>query len=292
MRDVARSSEIASAENPMAGETTGEGAYRQIKRDIVFGRLAPSSRLKLDTLRASYGVSVSTLREILNRLCSEGFVVAEGQRGFEVEAVSAQGFREVAGMRLLLECHALEASFAAGDLEWEGNVVAAHHKLSALESRMAAGDRSIAESWKGYDREFHRALVAACASEVLLEAHADVYDKYLRYQMVGDIYRGEVAAREHRQLLACALRRDFSAARETLMRHVDECVEAALARDDVGWLQTPSASQQAHTAKGTERGRDGPRASRTGARTLRPKGSVGRRVATSSQRIAGRTKEA
>jgi len=275
----------------VTGETIGESAYRQIKIDIVFGRLAPSQRLKLDTLRATYGVSISTLREILNRLCSEGFVVAEGQRGFEVAPVSVQGFREVAGMRLLLECHALEASFAAGDLEWEGSVVSAHHKLSALEGRMAA-DRSAAALWKGYDREFHRALVAACASEVLLEAHAAVYDKYLRYQMVGDIYRGEVAAREHRQLLACALRRDFNAARETLVRHVDGCVEAALARADLGWLQTPSANQQAHRAKEAERGRDAPRAGRTGARTLRPKASVGRRAGRPSRRVGGRTKEA
>jgi DNA-binding GntR family transcriptional regulator len=57
-------------------ETIGESAYRRIRRDIIFGRLAPSQKLKLDVLRASYGASVSTLREILNRLCSEGFVIA------------------------------------------------------------------------------------------------------------------------------------------------------------------------------------------------------------------------
>src|SRR5947209_9518959 len=82
----------------MAGQTIGESAYGAIRQDIIFGRLAPGQKLKLETLRVRYGVSVSTLREILSRLCSEGFVVAEGQRGFEVEPVSAEGFREVAGM--------------------------------------------------------------------------------------------------------------------------------------------------------------------------------------------------
>src|SRR6187431_2650059 len=122
---------MGNGQGSMAGETVGESAYNAIRRDIVFGRLAPRQKLKLETLRSGYGISVSTLREILNRLCSEGFVTAEGQRGFEVQPVSADGFREVAGMRLLLECHALAASFSVGDLEWEGNVVAAHHKLSA-----------------------------------------------------------------------------------------------------------------------------------------------------------------
>jgi DNA-binding GntR family transcriptional regulator len=104
---------------------------------------------------------------------------------------------------------------------------------------MAQGDRTAAEAWKRYDREFHTALVSTCGSEVLLETHASIYDKYLRYQMVGDIYRGEIAAREHRDLLRCALRRDFGAAREILARHVWDCVETALAKGELSWLKPP-----------------------------------------------------
>jgi DNA-binding GntR family transcriptional regulator len=238
----------------MAG-TIGESAYGAIRQDIIFGRLAPGQKLKLETLRVRYGVSVSTLREILSRLCSEGFVVAEGQRGFEVEPVSAEGFRDVAGMRLLLECHALAAALSSGDLEWEGRVVAAQYKLSALEARMAAGDRSAAESWKRYDREFHAALVSACGSDVLLETHASVYDKYLRYQMVGDIYRGEVAAREHRELLRCALGRDVVGARDILVRHVQDCVETALGKGETTWLKPPgtAAVRAPRSGKGSRR---------------------------------------
>src|SRR6266699_1165529 len=51
-------------------ETPGETAYRQIRADILFGRLLPSQKLKLDGLREHYGTSVSTLREILSRLSS------------------------------------------------------------------------------------------------------------------------------------------------------------------------------------------------------------------------------
>ena len=71
---------------------------------------------------------------ILNRLTSEGLVLAEGQRGFEVAPVSAANLKELAALRMLLEGHALEQSFAAGDMEWEGRVVAAHHKLARMEA--------------------------------------------------------------------------------------------------------------------------------------------------------------
>ena len=238
--------------------TVGEAAYRRIRHDIIFGRLAPAQRVKLDAARKLYAVSVSTLREILNRLCSEGLILAEGQRGFEVAPISAEGFREVAGLRLLLECHALAASFSAGDLEWEGRVVAAYHKLQSLETRMASGEVTIAELWKRYDREFHGALISACGSDVLLEAHVAVYDKYLRYQMVADIYRGDIAAREHKDLLESALRRDSSRGQATLVRHVKDCVETALARGDEVWL-LPSKGQVAgrdSKASGVRRGLD------------------------------------
>lgn len=210
--------------------SVGEKSYWRIRSDIIFGRLAPGQRLKLDRMKEDYGISVSTIRELLNRLASEGLIVAEGLRGFDVTPVSAANMREVAAMRELLECHALEQSFAAGDMEWEGNVVSAYHKLSLMEKRMLGGDRSETETWKRYDREFHHALISACGSRALLETHAEIYDKYLRYQIIAVVFRGDLAAQEHQQLLQCALKRDAVTGQKLLVKHIRDCLEDTLAR--------------------------------------------------------------
>jgi DNA-binding GntR family transcriptional regulator len=214
--------------------TAGEKAYRRIRNDIVFGTLAPGKRLRLDALRESYGVSVSTLRELLNRLSSESLVIAEGARGFEVAPVSPENFKEIANMRQLLECHALRQSFAAGDMEWEGRVVAAHHKLASTEGRMMQGDRAATQLWKRYDWEYHHALLSACGSRALLEIHAAVFDKYLRYQMIAVIFRGEIAAQEHRQLLEYALKRDANNAQPILVKHIQDCVAYTVSKGSLG----------------------------------------------------------
>jgi len=211
-------------------ETVAETSYRRIRADIIFGRLAPSQKLKLDSLKETYETSVSTLREILNRLSSEGLVVAEGQRGFEVTPISATDLREIAALRLLLETHALEQSFERGEMEWEARLVATHYKLSRMEQLMETGDTSRAEDWKRYDWEFHQALISACGSKLLMETHSAVFDKYLRYQMVALSYRGEIAAREHQQLLDAALKRDQKTAIKILTVHIEAGVEHALAR--------------------------------------------------------------
>lgn len=210
--------------------SVGDLAYQRLRADIVFARLGPGQRLKLEEMRTLYGTGVSTLREILNRLAAEHLVEAEGLKGFRVSLVSAQDLREVAALRLLLEGHAMAQSFSEGDMDWEGRVVAAHHKLGQLERRMLGGDAAQTEAWKRYDFEFHHALVSACGSQALLATHAGIYDRYLRYQMVAGLFRGEVAVKEHAALLAAALRRDASDATTILRRHVEDCTREIVAR--------------------------------------------------------------
>ena len=183
---------------------------------------------RLDGLKEDYGVSVSTLREILNRLAAEGFVLAEGRRGFEVAPISAGNLRELAELRLLLEQHAMGVSFANADVEWEGRVVSAHHKLASTERLMETGLGEL-EQWKRYDGEFHQALISNCGSRMLMETHALVFDKYFRYQMIAFSYRGSEPSAQHKALLEAALKRDADTAVATLRVHVNNCVEHALA---------------------------------------------------------------
>ncbi len=213
---------VESATAPSA--TVGELTYRRIRSDIVLGRLPPGRKLPLDRMRHDYGTSVSTLRELFNRLASEGLVVAEGARGFQVPAVSSSNLREIAAMRQLLECHGMQESFNRGDIEWEGRVVAAHHMLATTEKKMAAGEPCTPETWRRYDWAFHFALISACGSRVLLETYVSICDKFLRYQMIAAIFRGQIAADEHRILLECALARDWRLAHKTLVTHVQDCV--------------------------------------------------------------------
>ncbi len=200
--------------------TIGASTYQRIKRDIIFGELQPGSKLKLDALKERYSASLSTLRETLNRLASDGFVEAPEQRGFLVTPVSREDLTEISELRVLLECHALELSIANGDTDWEGNLVAAHHKLHLMEQQLLKGDDSEKETWKRYDWEFHQAMIAACNSKNLLSLHSIIYDKYLRYQMLVLTYRGEEAVKEHKGMFDAALARDADRAKKLLEDHI------------------------------------------------------------------------
>ncbi|WP_407524455.1 GntR family transcriptional regulator [Methylobacterium oryzisoli] len=241
-----------------AGETVGQVLYGRIRTDIIFGRLAPGERLRLDAFSQRYGASVSTMREMLSRLVSEGLIVAEGQRGFQVASVSPEEFRELAELRLLIEQHAQEKSIKSGDLDWEASVVAAYHKLSVTETKMLAGEDVDPELWKRCDREFHQALIEACGSRAIMATHTSVYDRYLRYQMIAVVFRGEVAAREHAELLDCALKRDWERGATVLRSHINNCVDYALADPSPSWANPPSTRGRTSEAARSKSSRRNP----------------------------------
>src|SRR4051812_36701118 len=186
-------------------ETVGDVVFRQIRQDIISGALPPGAKIKLEQAKERYSISVSSLREILSRLTTENLVIAEGQRGFEVSPASRKELVELADLRMVLETHAIGLAFAAGNLEWEGQIVAAHHKLSAVENKLMAGDVSRTIDWVRYDWEFHHAIVSACNSATLMATLSSVFERFLRYHMLARSFRGKPVVDDHRLLFELAI---------------------------------------------------------------------------------------
>lgn len=219
---------------PVVGETIGDQTYRQLRADIIMGRARPGQKLRLDALKLTYKASVTTLREVLSRLSSEGFVVAESQRGFDVAPISVSELHDIAALRLLLEQNALTRSLEAGDIEWEGRIIAAHHRLATFETALEDGTEGIIDEWRQSDWAFHQALISACGSGVLMRTHAEVFDKYLRYQMIALAFRPGASRPEHKALLQAALNRNAAEANAVLSEHIRAGVAHALS---IGTLQ-------------------------------------------------------
>jgi GntR family transcriptional regulator, carbon starvation induced regulator len=221
-------------DDAVAVDSIGEMTFRTIRSDIIHGVLRPGEKLTLDRLRQHYEVSVGTLREVLTRLASEAFVVAEGQKGFAVAPASEVDLRELGALRLLLEEHALALSLATGDLEWEGRVVAAHHKLAAIEKRLLAGESNRTPEWIRYDRSFHESLISACGSRSLMAMHTSVFDRFVRYHMLVGSFRGKPVADDHLALLEAALARDGKTAQRLLNAHVNKGIEHVVRSGAIG----------------------------------------------------------
>jgi GntR family carbon starvation induced transcriptional regulator len=198
--------------------TLGESIYERLRNDIIAGRLEPTAKLRIEELRETYETSASPLREALNRLAGEGFVTAEGQRGFYVAPISLKELDDITRLRILLECEAVEDAIRQGDDEWEAGVVAAYHHLSKTEAQRHS---QVAE-WEARNQAFHEALIAACDSAWLRRLRETLFEQHKRYRLISllDNDDSRDVQAEHKAILDAVLARDTAAARKAIGEHV------------------------------------------------------------------------
>lgn len=168
--------------NGMAVERLAETIYARLRQDILFGVYDPGAKLKMDALRTRYVASFNTIREALARLVTEGFVVAEGQRGFTIAPVTPSELRDITETRILLETQAVRLSLEHANLEWEANVMSAHYKLAKIEVLSLKHHQKYRAELEQYDYEFHIALISGSRSPWVARFHREVYDHTLRYR--------------------------------------------------------------------------------------------------------------
>jgi len=176
-------------------KTLADRTYRQIRGDIVSGRLAAGSKLKLEGLAQDYSVGMSPLREALARLMGDLLVVSEGQRGFWVAPLSLEELDDVSRVRALIETEALNAAIRNGDARWEQEVTRAFEALAAVEENLPHTSEALPpeqlEDWEAHNRAFHAALVSAAGSPMLIKLRDLLYQQSERYRRVSlNVSRG------------------------------------------------------------------------------------------------------
>jgi len=213
---------------PKGAKTLIEYAYQRLRKDIITGVLEPGSKLRVEHLRAAYKIGSSTLREALTLLVADALVTAEGQRGFRVAPISMDDLMDVTRMRKMMETLALREAIEKGDDRWEGAIVAAFHRLSRVEGRLAADAAAVADDWEDRNREFHEALIGACASRWIHHFRDILYhqsERYRRFSLVARDGRRDVHA-EHQAIMEATLARQPNLACKLTEEHIDNTLAA------------------------------------------------------------------
>ena len=214
-----------------ATKTMSTTLVTRIRASIMRGDLMPGTKLNLDRMRESFGVSLSPLREALCRLESDGLVTVMDQRGYRVTPVSESNLAEIIALRVNLECTALKEAMLHGDVAWEGRILATLHQLS----RCKGGSRSTAEqeAWEAAHRAFHSELISACGMPLLRQFCATLHDQSDRYRRIflKKHKPDRNVPKEHAAIAEAVIERRARDAMQMLRDHVERTgrnVQAAL----------------------------------------------------------------
>lgn len=191
--------------------------YDRLRDDIVMGRVRPHERLKVSELARRMGTSTNPVREALQQLRGEGFVIMMPNKGARVRPMDADFVRDIIEIEMLIEpkltrwyvgmataedirflqgiCEEMEALKLDGDHD-------EHARLDTLfHQRM-------------YDRHYNRNAVE------LWWRHRDILGAISRPFIVSPKRRNDVL-REHRALLEAIRKQDSEAAARTIIQHVE-----------------------------------------------------------------------
>ena len=205
-----------------APTTRTEEVYEKIRSDILRGLLMPGSQLQFAKLKETYGASMGVLREALMRLTAEGLTVNQAQQGFRVVSLSLADLEDLTRTRCLIEGMLIKDSIENGDLQWEGQVVAAQHRLERTPKTDLNSQSSVTSVWAQAHHDFHMALMSGSKSNRLLAIVAGLRgaaEIYRRWSMPFEVTARDVSA-EHMELMELAISRDAEGAARALTKHL------------------------------------------------------------------------
>jgi DNA-binding GntR family transcriptional regulator len=211
-------------------ESLAVDVYEQLRADIFNRDFAPGERLLPVELGQRFGVSIGVMREALGLLSAQSLVRIERNRGFHVTPLSPEALGELTFARKVNEGAALRLSVEQGDVTWESEVLAAHHRM-ASQPLYLAGEGRRNNEWAVAHVAFHHTLIAACGNALLLGICDRLSDSAELYRAwsggAGEAKRRDIAG-EHRGLMEAALDHDADLAVELFEAHVDRTAQILL----------------------------------------------------------------
>ncbi|WP_326837532.1 GntR family transcriptional regulator [Amycolatopsis rhabdoformis] len=210
--------------------TRAERVYLALRKDILAGRQAPGSRLPFAELCSRYESSMGVVREALTRLAAEGLVQAEPQLGFHTTPISIEDLEHLTEARVAIESLVLREALQHGGIQWESEVLAAHHRLQQTPQTVADDPDRLADEWVEAHAAYHLALLSGCPNPRLLAiAHSlrDSAELYRRWSIpLGHEHRDIVG--EHKSILDAILAKDTEAAVAILVDHIQRTTQVLL----------------------------------------------------------------
>ena len=195
---------------------TEAAVYELIREDIITGQLRPNERLKVSELARRHGVSTSPVREALQMLRGEGFVVIHMNRGARVRPIDETFIRNIYEVETVIEPYLLRRFV---ELVTEEQIAELERTQAEIESNDFADPKLHAE----LDLEFHLITYHRhYNSHVrdLWQKHRDILGAIShRYPIA--LSRRKAVIREHRALIEAIRSQEVETACAIIARHAE-----------------------------------------------------------------------
>lgn len=208
--------ETTDTEHTAPSEDVGASIYERLRDDIISGRVKANERLKVAELANRLGTSTNPIREALQQLRGEGFVVMAPNRGARVRPIDEEFVRDICEIEVLIE-PALTRWFVGiatrDDVE----------ELERLQEEIEAMNFGDELAHSNLDLRFHQLMYNRHYNRHAVELW--VRHRHILWAISRgfptSLSRQANVLGEHRELIACIKAQDAEGAANAIARHVE-----------------------------------------------------------------------
>jgi DNA-binding GntR family transcriptional regulator len=231
MRTIAS---IRQAAPEREDEDAGPSVYDRLRDDIIHGRVKPNERLKVSELAGRMGTSTNPVREALQQLRGEGFVIMTPNRGARVRPIDEEFVRDICEIEVLIE-PALTRWFVGIVTKSEID------ELERIQAEIEALNFGDETRHSNLDLQFH---------QLMYDRHYNRHavDLWVRHRQIlwaisrrfpTSLSRQTNVLDEHRELIAFIKAQDAEGAAQVIARHVSGSGHHIMERMRLARLASP-----------------------------------------------------
>lgn len=215
--------------DPNRGATTkADGAYLELRNQILLGTLEPGSRIDYVRLSALLDVSITPLREALRRLEADHLVIRNAHRDVVIAPLTREEASELVTVRQeldLLAARLAAAHMTQDELAVARKLIVSEDENAALRYLRKAGLPVAADGMLSVNRAFHRMVYCGSHNQVLIQYRDAISTRTERYVIMArriTTVPPEAYRVLHEELLGALEARDPAAATEIMRAHYRE----------------------------------------------------------------------
>jgi DNA-binding GntR family transcriptional regulator len=191
--------------------------YTSLRAAVMSGEIAPDSRINIEAISRTFGVSQTPVREALQRLEGDNLIVYAPGRGYSTTALlDLQGLHDLFEFRLLVEPWAARA-VAVDRLSNPGAQL-----LQEVEKFLEAGapDEDLRQDMVAHDARFHELILTATGNPVIGQAYAQTHCHLHIFRLYPRDLDRDATVDEHRKIANAVAGADPETAEQAMAEHI------------------------------------------------------------------------
>ena len=200
-------------------------AYEIIKEKIIKGELAPLSDISEEELQQELNISRTPIREAIQKLSKEGFVIIYARKGTLVSPVNEEIIHAVYEVRLLNEPYISKSVCNIIDQKWLCDM---KNKFLHCPKELSGNEKK--DYFISLDTELHGGIIKYCNNIFLKDALRIVSDhsQRIRYRTSHVNTDYERSVKEHIEIIDSFLERHPDKIEEKTRTHIIMCQQDSL----------------------------------------------------------------